>query len=90
MAMPRETIAQVRELANQLNASASEHAGIGLGQLGSNAASFQDFLQKTEGGQDFFQKYNELTKILQEFFAQVEAMGSAVEDTLSQQEGVNS
>ncbi len=89
MAMTNEAVAQVRELANQLSANAAQNAGIGLGQLGSNAASFQDFLQKTEGGQDFFQKYNQLTQILQEYYAQVEAMGSAVEDLVAQQEGIN-
>ena len=90
MAMTREAVASVQTLANELAQYASNGSSVGLSSLGSAAGSFQDFLAKTEGGQDFFEKYVQLTKILEDFYEQVNQMGAVVNDLVAKQESINS
>ena len=90
MAMTREAVANVQTLANELSSYASAAESAGLSSLGASAGSFQEFLNKTEGGQDFLEKYTQLTKILEDFYEQVNQMGSVVEELVAKQESINS
>ena len=90
MAMTKSTIEEVRSLSAELSNLVNNNADISLNSLGANAASFQEFLAKTEGGQDFLEKYQQLLELVKEYYAQAADINKTLEDFLAEQESLNS
>ena len=90
MAMTRNAIEKARELQHNLDTHVNANIDISLSSLGANAAPFQDFLATTEGGKDFFEKYQKLLKLVAKYYSQAQGISKILETFLDEQERLNS
>ncbi len=89
MAMSKSTIQEVRNLTNELVTLANQNSDITPASLGINSAQFEEFLNHTEGGTDFLNKYMSLIVLINKYYAQITSINTIIENFLAEQERLN-